>query len=101
MSSDPPVVLSEIDDVGVLTLTLNRPERLNAWIPPMKAALFDALDAATEDPAVRVISLTGAGRGFCPGADMQHLADISSGTDTAESGVADTRPMIHALSIPK
>jgi enoyl-CoA hydratase/carnithine racemase len=101
MEVDPPLVLSEIDDVGVLTLTLNRPDRLNAWIPPMKAALFDAFDAAADDPQVRVIVLTGAGRGFCPGADMQHLAELSTGTDSTEPAVEDTRPMIHALSIPK
>lgn len=94
------LVTAALDDVGVLTLTFNRPERLNAWIPPMGTALFDAFDSAAADPAVRVIVLTGAGRGFCPGADMQHLADISAGTDEAPTK-PETRPIIHALSIPK
>jgi enoyl-CoA hydratase/carnithine racemase len=101
MSSDPPLVLSELDDVGVLTLTLNRPERLNAWIPPMQAALFDAFDEAAERPDLRVIVLTGAGRSFCPGADMQGLAELSAGTGRAEPGVPETRRIVHAMSIPK
>jgi enoyl-CoA hydratase/carnithine racemase len=101
MSSDPPLVLSEVDDLGVLTLTLNRPDRLNAWIPPMQTALFDAFDEGAERPDVRVIVLTGAGRGFCPGADMQGLAELSAGADRAEPGVPENRRIVHAMSIPK
>ncbi len=56
---------------GVLTLTLNRPDRLNAWTPTMGAELIAALDAADADDDVRAIIVTGAGRGFCAGADLQ------------------------------
>jgi enoyl-CoA hydratase/carnithine racemase len=56
---------------GVLTITLNRPDRLNAWTPTMGRELIAALDAADADDAVRAIIVTGAGRGFCAGADLQ------------------------------
>ena len=56
---------------GVLTLTLNRPDRLNAWTPTMGQELIAAFDAADADDAVRAIIVTGAGRGFCAGADLQ------------------------------
>ena len=54
----------------VLTLTLNRPEKLNAFTPAMRDALIAALDRADADDAVRAVVVTGAGRGFCAGADM-------------------------------
>src|ERR1700759_129918 len=56
---------------GVLTITLNRPDRLNAWTPLMGQELMAAFDAADADDAVRAIIVTGAGRGFCAGADLQ------------------------------
>ena len=56
---------------GVLTITLNRPDRLNAWTPTMGAELIAAFDVADADDAVRAIIVTGAGRGFCAGADLQ------------------------------
>jgi enoyl-CoA hydratase/carnithine racemase len=71
---------------GVATITLNRPDRLNAWTGTMAAEVRDAVEAAQTDSAVRVIVLTGAGRGFCAGADMNDLQDIS-----ATGGVA-SRP---------
>src|SRR4051812_8737395 len=60
----------------VATITLNRPEALNAWTPQMGAALADAAGRAARDRAVVGIVLTGAGRGFCAGADMNVLAGI-------------------------
>jgi enoyl-CoA hydratase/carnithine racemase len=54
----------------VLTITLDRPERLNAWTPTMAAELIRAFDAADADDGVRAIVVTGAGRGFCAGADL-------------------------------
>jgi len=67
-------------DRGVATVTLNRPDRLNAWTPTMGSEVRDAMVGAAEDKAVRVIILTGAGRGFCAGADMNNLSKISAGT---------------------
>jgi len=63
----------------VAVVTLNRPDRLNAWTPLMQAEVKAAMRAASGDPQVRVIVLTGAGRGFCAGADMSALQGIQSG----------------------
>ena len=63
---------------GVAIVTLNRPDRLNAWTGVMEGEVRAAMRAAADDEAVRVIVLTGAGRGFCAGADMQTLQDIQS-----------------------
>jgi enoyl-CoA hydratase/carnithine racemase len=66
-------------DAGVLTLTLNRPEALNAYTATMGAELADAFVQADADDAVRVVIVTGAGRGFCAGADMSAGADAFGG----------------------
>ncbi len=58
----------------VATITLHRPERLNAWTAIMNAEYRAHLQAAADDPAVRVIVVTGAGRGFCAGAESDDLA---------------------------
>jgi len=57
-------------DQGVLEITLNRPERLNAFNEPMHAQLRAALRRAHDEPAIRAVLLTGAGRGFCAGQDL-------------------------------
>lgn len=57
----------------VATITLNRPDRLNAWTPVMAEEVRDAMGRAGGDDNVRVIVLTGSGRGFCAGADMSEL----------------------------
>ncbi len=96
-------VLYEADD-GVAVITLNRPERLNAWTGELGTGYFDALDRAAADPDVRAIVVTGAGRGFCAGADMDNLQGISSGQG---EGAGDAPPRLrnerhdYALSIPK
>lgn len=59
----------------VRTITLNRPERLNAWTPTLQDELKHALREAAADSAVRAIVLTGAGAGFCAGAEMGHLSN--------------------------
>lgn len=56
---------------GIATITLNRPDRLNAFTTTMATELIAALDATDADDAVRAVVLTGAGRGFCAGADLQ------------------------------
>ncbi len=72
-SADDDLVLYEVDEDGVATVTLNRPERKNAWSLPMERRFFALLDEAAADPAVRVVIVTGAGRAFCPGMDVQRL----------------------------
>jgi len=62
-------ILYEVQE-GILTLTLNRPEKLNAFSATMRDELIDAFDRADRDDAVRAIILTGAGRAFCAGADL-------------------------------
>jgi len=67
---------------GVLTLTMNRPERLNAWTYQMGAELTAAITAGNSDDSVIAFVLTGAGRGFCAGADIQDVfAAQSDGKD--------------------
>jgi len=68
----------------VATVTLNRPEQLNAFTPTMGKELRAAMEQADKDDSVRVIVLTGAGRGFCAGADMNTLAGISGGGRLSE-----------------
>jgi enoyl-CoA hydratase/carnithine racemase/RimJ/RimL family protein N-acetyltransferase len=66
-----PVQISlELTD-NILTITLNRPERLNAWTPTMFAELMEAFDRADADDEVRAVIVTGAGRAFCAGADLE------------------------------
>ena len=79
---------------GVLTMTLNRPERLNAWTGTMQVEVETAIRAGGADDAVRCIVITGAGRGFCAGADMNGLQSIqaSAGADYADSRPAAARP---------
>jgi enoyl-CoA hydratase/carnithine racemase len=79
------VVLYEVRDTGVAVVTLNRPDRMNAWGDGLAAAFHAALDAAEADEAVRVIVLTGSGRAFCAGADMGDLSSFGGaaiGSDT-------------------
>lgn len=64
---------------AVLVVTFNRPERLNAWTSALEDQYFTVLDAADADPNVRAIVITGAGKGFCAGADMDDLGDVSRG----------------------
>jgi enoyl-CoA hydratase/carnithine racemase len=73
-------------DRAVATITLDRPDRLNAWTPVMAAEFRQAMELARDDPAVRAIVATGAGKGFCAGADMTALGEIG------ERGETEARP---------
>jgi enoyl-CoA hydratase/carnithine racemase len=70
----------------VALITLNRPEKLNAWTPKMEVEFIDAVERAARDPQVGALVVTGAGRGFCAGADIsgwsQELAAESFGPDS-------------------
>jgi enoyl-CoA hydratase/carnithine racemase len=104
------VVLFEVSD-DVALLTLNRPDRLNAWTPAMQVRLFDLLSECESRPDVRAIVLTGAGRGFCAGADMQDLQELAGANGGGGGGAgdgarrsataADARPVTFPLSIRK
>lgn len=77
-------ILYQVTD-NILTITLNRPERLNAVTDRTISELLDALDRADRDDDVRVIVFTGAGRGYCAGADLSERAEtLASGAAPAE-----------------
>ena len=76
-------ILYEVKD-RVAWITLNRPDKLNAWTGRMHYEVKDAMRAASDETEVRVIVLTGAGRGFCAGADMSTLQGIQQGTEGSE-----------------
>jgi enoyl-CoA hydratase/carnithine racemase len=82
---------------SVATITLDRPERHNAWTSEMGEQYFDQLERAAADTDVRAIVVTGAGRSFCPGLDMGGLAAVASAGEAR--GV--TRPQTFPLGIPK
>jgi methylglutaconyl-CoA hydratase len=88
---------------AIATITLNRPDKRNAISSTMIAELLEALNSAEADSAVRVIILTGAGRAFCSGMDLETLQTIAG--QTAEQNLADSREMarmFHRLySFPK
>lgn len=99
MSDD--VLLREQSD-GVLTLTMNRPDVLNALTLDLLAALGGAIDAAANDPGVRCLVLTGAGRGFCSGADLREgIVGAEGGVPSPEGYGATVRdyysPLILAI----
>ncbi len=86
---------------GVALITLNRPERLNAWTAEMQVTLFDLLEQCADREDVRAIVLTGAGRGFCAGADMESLQTLADGNGGGAAGEHDPRPVTFPLTIPK
>ncbi len=77
-------IIYEVNE-GILTLTLNRPEKLNAFTRQMMNEMIDAFDRADADDSVRVIVVTGAGRAFCAG------ADLSAGTSTFDASARKDR----------
>ena len=77
----------EVED-AILTITLNRPEKLNAFTTKMLTELIDALDRADQDDAVKAVIVTGAGRAFCAG------ADLSAGGATFDRAARPDRPQV-------
>jgi 2-(1,2-epoxy-1,2-dihydrophenyl)acetyl-CoA isomerase len=73
----------EFDD-GVVTLTLNRPEKLNAFAGHMRRDLAEALEHASSDPEARVVVIRGAGRAFSTGADVSRMSELMEGGDVEE-----------------
>jgi enoyl-CoA hydratase/carnithine racemase len=88
-------ILYDVSD-RIATVTLNRPDKLNAWTMRMAAEVRDAFHRADKDDDVRVIIITGAGKGYCAGADMDMLQGIQrGGADSelsSELGSADAGP---------
>jgi 2-(1,2-epoxy-1,2-dihydrophenyl)acetyl-CoA isomerase len=89
---------------GVLTLTLNRPDKLNAFNPPMHEELRRGLEQAAQDSGVRAVLLTGAGRGFCTGQDLSER-DVSKGAPPIDLSVSlgsNYNPLVRRLrALPK
>lgn len=90
---------------GVLTLTLNRPEKLNSFNEEMHTALRAGFQRATDDPAIRAVLLTGAGRGFCAGQDLgdrdpRKSEDAPDLGATLETWYNPTLRLIRALEKP-
>lgn len=72
------------EDSGIVTITLNRPERLNAFVGHMRRDLAETLEEAGSDPHVRVVIITGAGRAFCSGGDVNFMAELVERNDSEE-----------------
>jgi enoyl-CoA hydratase len=89
---------------GVRVITLNRPDRLNAWNAGMRAEMRDAIELAAAEPALRVLVLTGAGRAFSAGEDVRDMADLTAvGTRAfraAARGIHDVFDTVEAIEVP-
>ena len=93
-----PTLLTDLRD-GVLTLTLNRPDKLNSFTRDMALAMQDALATAAADRAVRAVLLTGAGRGFCAGQDLSEVLPQGDGPmpDIGDVVVSCFNPIIRGI----
>lgn len=85
-------------DGPVLTISLNRPEALNAWTRVMEREVHEAMTEATADDSVRAIVLTGAGRGFCAGADMNLLGGLQDEAEKAKSRLQTVMPKNNSVA---
>ena len=83
-------LLLDIDD-GVATVTLNRPDKLNAYTVPMGEEIVEAFAALRDDDSVRAVILTGAGRGFCAGVDLDHMREQAGGADSSGPRLGEER----------
>lgn len=89
--------LYEVREPGIGLITLNRPDRLNAWTARLGRLYFEALDRAMADPGVRVVVVTGAGKGYCAGADLGTL----QGQDDDDESILDGRMQDEITRMPK
>ncbi len=96
MTSSSAVVLSATNN-AVLTLTLNRPDRLNAANDELLWSLTEALKQAEQDAAVRVVVITGAGRGFCAGQDLGDVQNREGSTNFTEHLRRTYIPLIQTM----
>jgi enoyl-CoA hydratase/carnithine racemase len=80
--TDELIKITEAD--GIVTITLNRPDRLNALVGHMRRDLAEALEEAGSDPEVRVVVINGEGRAFCAGGDVQFMAELVERNDSEE-----------------
>src|ERR1044072_8849971 len=71
-------------EAGIRTITLDRPEKLNAFAGHMRRDLAEALEQSASDRSVRVVVITGAGRAFCAGADVGYMAELMERNDAEE-----------------
>jgi 2-(1,2-epoxy-1,2-dihydrophenyl)acetyl-CoA isomerase len=97
-----PILVSR--DAGVLSLTLNRPDKLNAFNPEMHKLLREALEEARDEAAVRSVLLTGSGRGFCAGQDLseRNLSADAAPIDLSVSLGSNYNPLVRRLrALPK
>ena len=79
-------VIYEVTPTGVAVLTLNRPDRLNTWGGDIATAFYAGIERAEEDPAVRVIVLTGRGKAFCAGAQLGSMGSVTESIDKTDEG---------------
>ena len=86
-------------DVGLITL--DRPDRLNAWTPRMSAELTDAIEIADADPDIGAVVVTGAGKGFCAGADIEAVFDAQIQGDSSAGVPATTKDWIELVRTTK
>jgi enoyl-CoA hydratase/carnithine racemase len=93
-----PLVVDHTGDDGVCLITLNRPERANAWIDEMELQYFATLRRAARDQDVHAIVIAGAGHRFCPGMDLDRLTEITQG---ARPYLNDRSPQTLLRDIPK
>jgi enoyl-CoA hydratase/carnithine racemase len=111
MSEYQQILVEQVD--AVLRITLNRPEKLNAYTPVMMSELIAAVTAANEDASIGAIVVTGAGRGFCAGADIEAVFSKNLDADSSPQPAAaapatrptdwvqlvrDSKPMIAAIN---
>lgn len=95
------LVVVDVHPSGVALVTLNNPDRMNAWSASMSAAFFSRLDECRHDREVRVVVITGAGRGFCPGADMDTLDRIRSNPSAGAGSATGSGRFSDLIGFPK